>query len=108
MPKLPEVMKETFDKAGARGGREPWLVTYNPTPLIDTGALRSSFKATIDYNPIVGEDTDYILVVGTDKDYARKHNEGLGFPVREFMFFTDDDLKMVVDTIHKHVGGQSG
>ena len=101
-PKLSEAIKSTFDSSGARGGHDAWQVTSNPTPLVKTGHLRNSIEGHIDFSS-----DGYILVVGTDVDYAKKHNEGLeGLPQREFIFLTTDDERLVDEEIFYNTGAK--
>lgn len=99
-PILVNNVRSTFDVSGARGGREKWVVTNNPTPLLGRGELKNSIEGLVEQ-----QGNDFIIVIGTDKDYAQKHNEGLeGFPKREFMFITDGDFQ-VIDSILNNVAG---
>lgn len=118
-PELADRIRDTFDETGARGGRQQWVLRKNPTPLIDTGELRNSIEGVVDE-----QGSKYVIVVGTDKEYARIHDEGgttktdvvykgnvgggskwmhtgnfrdIKIPKREFMFMTTDDAMMVED-----------
>lgn len=92
---LPNQIRKTFDAEGERGGNRPWVLGWNPTPLIDSGDLYRSFSGDVDI-----ADRGYELTVSTDIDYARKHDEGLeGLPRRTFMFFADEDVDLILDVL---------
>ena len=114
-PMLVESLKSNFDAKGARGGKPGWKITKNPNPLVDKGDLKNSFKSSVDK-----EGDDFVVVIGTDKDYAQILNEGgvtstdviydpsrseggslwrhtttfrqMDIPKREFMFIVPDDV----------------
>lgn len=52
------------------------------------------------------EATHNEVVVGTNKDYAATHNEGLdGMPKREFLLVQDEDWPEMVGLLRKHILG---
>lgn len=95
-PRLADRVRETFDRKGERGGHEPWLITNNPTPLIKTGRLYRSIESNVRIDP-----TGFVLEIGTNVEYGKKHNEGIGVPKREFLFLTDDDFALLQEAFDR-------
>lgn len=124
-PRLADQVRKTFDLKGARGDREGWLITRNPTPLIDKGDLYRSIRGEVE-----GKGSQFVISVGTDKEYAKVLNEGcivktdvifdkwrskgsywihtghvreMEIPKREFLFMTPNDAEMADETIETAV-----
>lgn len=70
-PDLANAIRKNIFAQGARGGRDEWIIVHNPTPLQDTGELFNSFEGSVR-----SEGSSYMVIAGTDKEYARLLNEG--------------------------------
>jgi phage gpG-like protein len=120
--RLSDRIRENFDLEGAREGHESWEVRKNPTPLYDTGVLYNSIEGKV-----LESSGHYMLLVGTDVDYAEIHDNGgtvetdvvwaglegrsagisgwkhteysrtIKIPKREFLFLTKSDLETIDD-----------
>lgn len=93
-PQLADRIRDTFDAKGARGGNPPWVITFNPTPLIRTRRLYRSFNYEI-----VDSGETIALEVKTDVPYAREHDQGVGQIPRPFMFFADEDIDLIEEVL---------
>ena len=122
---LPGRIKEVFALEGARGDHAGYKETsqigrkfrksvmggnqaaFNFPTLVDDGELQESIEGDI-LNP----DNDFILVIGTDKHYAKRIEDGftdihprskqeITTPPREFLFFTKGD-ELEIDDIFEN------
>lgn len=63
-------------------------------PLQSTGLMRSRFSYLVTKNSVI---------IGNSDVKARKHQLGIGVPKREFIYFTREDIKEVVNILNDHV-----
>ncbi|MDF4819795.1 phage virion morphogenesis protein [Vibrio parahaemolyticus] len=84
---LDDISKKLESKVrqGFRSGTDPygeaWAQSTDSTPLIDTGNLMRSIDGSVRAGQIL---------LGTDVDYAEKHQNGWGITARPFL--PDEDL----------------
>lgn len=104
--KIMGIVQDRFQNSVDPDGNQ-WKALKNRKgkPLLDTGKLRNSIHKINKFN---------LAGVGTNLDYARVHNEGakikykngkkeMIIPKRQYMGFTDDDLRELKEEVIEHL-----
>jgi phage gpG-like protein len=99
MEAIGEVARASVDQNFATGGRPPWPHIKDAThePLIKSGHLRASIE-------VVASDSDKIVDIGSDVDYAPYHQYGTShIPARAFLELQSSDEKRIEDLLARHL-----